>query len=1084
MDRENMMKEVKDRLKSHLRYNFTWINEGTSDGRSRLDHIYTRLYITDQAPGGDFRSHEILDHFKVSDQTGRITGHYDQIDCLDIFTTGRKSFQLPVRDGPIRTVMTKGIAGIGKTFAVQFFALNWAEGKSNQDIDLIFLLPFRELNMLKQGDYSLMQLLLHFYPQLSPLENTPHLTSVHILVILDGLDESRFPLDFEGGGRVSDIDQKCAVDVLLTSLIRGSLLPNARLWITSRPAAVGQVPAHCIDQMTEVQGFTDQDKEIYFRKRFSDSTEVLSYLKGMVSFYFMGHIPIFCWILAEVLKNGDERSRTIRTMTELYIHYLLIQTRRSEQKYGEKNSKNEAKEGLSRSQNADMLLNLSRLAFEQLQKGNILFYEKDLQECGIDIDEASVFCGFCSEILKQERGLYQQRMFSFVHLSFQEFLAALHVFHCRATDRSTLTSFLGEDIADLSWLELQKKVVNKALQNKKGQFDLFLCFFLGLSLESNQTMLQALLPETKSSTDTSEDMKTYLRSFHTGNIPAERFMNLFLCKFELKEAQFQEEIPKYLNAGARLSTVDCAVLSTMLQISGEVIEELNLTNCFSTSEGLSRLLLNVKNSKKALMRYGDLRDGDLAFISTLQSADSLLRDLTSKQSPLRVLDLNNCRYSYQHEADNPMTHSEDSLSKKSKTMESREDIDDELTLLTLIPTALIGPVCQLEEFRMPGCCLRSRCCQVFASALCSDSQLKELDLSRNLLQDLGAQLLSAGLGRSKCKLLILRLSSCGITEEGCTSLASALKSNPSHLRELDLSYNYPGELGVRLLSERLQNPECRLEKLKLSSCGITEEGCTSLASALKSNPSHLRELDLSCNYPGELGVRLLSERLQNPECRLEKLKMPGCCLRSRCCQVFASALCSDSQLKELDLSRNPLQDLGAQLLSAGLGSSRCKLLILRLSSCGITEEGCTSLASALKSNPSHLRELDLSCNYLGELGVRLLSERLQNPKCRLEKLKLSSCGITEEGCTSLASALKSNPSHLRELDLSYNYPGELGVRLLSERLQNPECRLEKLNVDHNEEHWVNTQLLAQCKYHCMSAMTETTRENRKSLGHL
>uniref|UniRef100_A0A672HAQ0 NACHT domain-containing protein n=1 Tax=Salarias fasciatus TaxID=181472 RepID=A0A672HAQ0_SALFA len=857
MDSENMMKEVQDRLKSHFQCKFTWINEGTSDGRSRLDHVYTRLYITDPASQFDFRSHEILDHFKVSDQTGQTTRGYEQIDCQDIFTTGRKSFQLPVGDGPIRTVMTKGIAGIGKTFAVQFFTLNWAEGKFNQDIDLIFLLPFRELNMLKQGEYSLMQLLLHFYPQLSPLENTPHLTSMHILVILDGLDESRFPLDFDGGGRVSDIGQKSTVSVLLTSLIRGDLLPNARLWITSRPAAVRQVPARYIDQMTEVQGFTDQDKEIYFRKRFNDSAEVLSYLKRMVSFYFMGHIPIFCWILAEVLKNGEERSRSIRTMTELYIHYLLIQVRTSEQKYGEKDSKDEAKHGLSRSQNADMVLNLSRLAFEQLQKGNILFYDNDLQECGINVDEASVFFGFCSEILKQERGLYQQKMFSFVHLSFQEFLAALHVFHCCATDRSTLTPFLGEDVTNLSWLELQKKVMDKALQNENGQFDLFLCFFLGLSLESNQTMLQALLPETNSSTDTSEEMKMYLRSFHTGNLSAEKLMNLLLWKFELKEERFQEEVLNFLNGNTALLPVDCAVLSTVLQISGEVIEELDLTSCLLPHEGHEKLLLNVK---KVLLKQphsfsvrlpclftaqSHLRDLSVecfpsSFIedhrklfASLDSPDCKLESLRltgfflnflfchalfsvlqSKQSALRVLDLNNCRYSYQCEADNPMAHSEDKLSEKPKTMESREDIDDELTLLTLIPTALIGPVCELEEFRMPGCCLRSRCCQVFASALCSNSQLKELDLSRNPLQDLGAQLLSAGLGSSKCKLQILRLSSCGITEEGCTSLASALKSNPSHLRELDLSYNYPGELGVRLLSERLQNPECSLEKLK------------------------------------------------------------------------------------------------------------------------------------------------------------------------------------------------------------------------------------------------------------------------------
>ncbi|KAG8015006.1 NLR family CARD domain-containing protein 3 [Nibea albiflora] len=661
---------------------------------------------------------------------------------------------------------------------------------------------------------------------------------------------------------VSDIVQPSTVDVLLTNLIKGNLLPNALLWVTSRPAAVSQIPSKYIDQMTEVQGFTDQQREEYFKKKFSSANqakEIISRLKGMISFYFMGHIPIFCWITAEVFKEewSEQRSQRITTMTELYIHYLLIQTQRTTQKYGKKSSSRKAKKKMSELGNAAMLLNLSKLAFEQLQKGNIIFYEEDLQECDIDVNKASMFCGFCSEILKQERGLYQKKMFSFVHLSFQEFLAALYMFHCCVTKNiSILKSFLDVDPTELSLLELQRRVVDKALQSEKGQLDLFLCFFLGFSLESNQTMLQHLLPQTKSSSVTVEEMKKYLKNFQPGNIPQERCMNLFLCKFELKEERFQDDIRMYLDSGVRLSPIDCSVLSTMLQISGELLDELDLTKCYTPAVGVEKLLLLMKHCKKAALKSGHLSDGLEILLSTLQSSDSHLRELhlacfsnatipipdilfaalgspgckletlrlsgfavdfknchtlasilQFKQSSLRVLDLTDCVYSY------PRDYS-GYYSQETKT-EKYEDVNDELSLLTIIPAALIGPVCKLVELSMPGCYLKSKCCQVFASVLCSDSQLRELDLSRNHLQDLGVQLLSVGLGSSKCRLETLRLSCCGITEEGCAFLASALRSNPSYLRELDLSYNHPGEAGVRLLTERLEDPGCRMEKLNV-----------------------------------------------------------------------------------------------------------------------------------------------------------------------------------------------------------------------------------------------------------------------------
>ncbi|XDV33400.1 hypothetical protein PO909_003824 [Leuciscus waleckii] len=107
--------------------------------------------------------------------------------------------------------------------------------------------------------------------------------------------------------------------------------------------------------------------------------------------------------------------------------------------------------------------------------------------------------------------------------------------------------------------------------------------------------------------------------------------------------------------------------------------------------------------------------------------------------------------------------------------------------------------------------------------------------------------------------------------------------------------------------------------------------------------------------------------------------------------------------------------------------------------CGVTDEGCAALASALRSNPSHLRKLDLSVNKVGDSGVKLLSDLLQDPHCKLEILWLRYCGVTDEGCAALTSALRSNPSHLRELDLSGNKVGDSGVKQLSDLLKDPHC---------------------------------------------
>ncbi len=204
-------------------------------GKTTLLHeIYTELYITEGGSGEVSIQHEV----RQIETTSWIPETPEApIKCNDIFKS------LPGQNKPIRTVLTKGVAGIRKTIAVQKFILDWAEGIDNQDVHFIFPLPFRELNLMKEKIISLMELLHQFFTELG----LPNCDDYKIMFIFDGLDECRLPLDFQNNDILCDVTEPASVDVLLTNLIKGNLLPSALLWITSRPAATSQIPPECVD---------------------------------------------------------------------------------------------------------------------------------------------------------------------------------------------------------------------------------------------------------------------------------------------------------------------------------------------------------------------------------------------------------------------------------------------------------------------------------------------------------------------------------------------------------------------------------------------------------------------------------------------------------------------------------------------------------------------------------------------------------------------------------------------------------------------------------------------------------------------
>ncbi|XP_067283778.1 NACHT, LRR and PYD domains-containing protein 3-like isoform X2 [Pseudorasbora parva] len=765
---------LKDKLKQ--KYNRILVGNSQTGHQEYMKDIYTDLYVVKNETGGRLNDHEVI---QIESDHNRSMAKEKPIECNDMFKvqceTGQRN----------RKVLTMGVAGVEKTVSVNKFILDWAEGTKNQNVAFIFPLPFHTLNLIKE-ECSLMELLnKHFF---SPKE-LPSLPAGDgkVMFIFDGLDECRFPLNFKEDNIITNVNEKTTVSKIIINLIKTHLVPSALIWITSRPAATSQIPRDYIDQVTEVRGFNDEQKEQFFKNNSSPDVaeNIIHHIKKFKSLFIMCYIPVFCRILLTVLQPllaQESTEKTPTTLTGVYTRFLISQQQQTEEKYSDD------PEPKVNAMSDEIILKLGKLAFQQLEKGNLIFYKEDLEECGLDVKEGSLYSGLCTRMFQEEKA---RSVYSFVHLSVQEFLAALYVFLISKDKKKN--PFLESRTEKLTWkmtwnlykkplFQLHKAAINKALQSENGHLDLFLRFLLGLSLESNQCDLKELLPGLELKTENVKDTVDYIKKKIEKEKSVERTINLFYCLSELKD-DFVEEIQNNLSSGnlseQNLSSAQWSGLVFVLLMSEETQEKFELQKYRRSDEALMRLLPVIKNTRRALLNSCNL---------TAQSCESLCSILQSSNSVLRELDMSN------------------------------NDLQD--SGVKLLSDGLKSPNCQLEILRFPRCNLTAQCCENLSSVLqSSNSFLKDLDLSNNDLQDSGVKLLSDGLKSTNCHLEIMRLSGCMVTEEGCGYVSSALSSNPSHLRELDLSYNNPGDSGVKLLSEKLNHPNYRLDKLNLDHGG-------------------------------------------------------------------------------------------------------------------------------------------------------------------------------------------------------------------------------------------------------------------------
>ncbi|XP_042638740.1 NACHT, LRR and PYD domains-containing protein 3 [Orycteropus afer afer] len=867
--------------RKHIRSRFQYIEDRNARlGESvNLNKRYTPLRLVKEHPSQKEREHELLAIGQTAAKIG--DSPLSSIKMELLFDSNDENAE------PIHTVVFQGAAGIGKTILARKIMLDWALGKLYKDrFDYLFFIHCREVSLMTRR--SLADLIVSCCPDPNPPISKIVSKPSKILFLMDGFDELQGAFDEHTGSLCTDWQKAERGDILLSSLIRKKLLPEASLLITTRPVALEKLQ-HLLDhpRHVEILGFSEAKRKEYFFKYFSDehqAREAFRLIQENEILFTMCFIPLVCWIVCTGLKqqmeSGKSLAQTSKTTTAVYIFFLssLLQPRGGTQE---------------RHLSAN-LRGLCSLAADGIWNQKILFEEYDLRNHGLQKADVSAFLRM--NLFQKEVDC--EKFYSFIHMTFQEFFAAMYYLLEEEEEREKRKK-------PRSCLKLPIRDVTALLENygkfEKGYLIFVVRFLFGLVNQERTSYL-----EKKLSCKISQQIRQELLKWIEAKAKAKKLqiqpsqLELFYCLYEMQEEDFvQRAMDHFPKIEINLSTrMDHVVTSFCIE---------NCRRVESLSLGFFHNLTKEEAEEEEEGRH--LRVVNC--VSPCSHADHCYHLVNCYPTS------SFCRGLFSVLGTNP------SLTELDLSDNTLGDPG-----MRVLCETLQHPHCNIRRLWLGRCGLSHHCCLDISSVLSNNQKLVELDLSNNALGDAGVRHLCVGLRHLFCNLKKLWLVSCCLTSDCCQDLASVLSTNQS-LTRLYVGENSLGDTGVGILCEKVKHPQCNLQKLGLVNSGLTSVCCSALSLALSTN-QNLRHLYLRDNALGDEGIKLLCEGLMNPNCKLQMLELENCSLTSHCCWDLSTLLTCNQSLRELSLGSNDLGDLGVMLLCEVLKQQSCLLNNLQL----------------------------------------------------------------------------------------------------------------------------------------------------------
>ncbi|XP_012297178.2 NLR family CARD domain-containing protein 3 isoform X2 [Aotus nancymaae] len=928
---------------------------------------------------------------------------------------------------PPRVSITIGVAGMGKTTLVRHFVRLWARGQVGKDFSLVLPLTFRDLNTHEKLCAD--RLVRSVFPHVGE-PSLAVAAPARALLILDGLDECRTPLDFSNTVACTDPKKEIPVDHLITNIIRGNLFPEVSVWITSRPSASGQIPGGLVDRMTQIQGFSEEEIKVCLEQMFPEDQALLGWVLSQVqadrALYLMCTVPAFCRLTGAALghlwrsRTGPQDAElwTPKTLCELYSWYFRMALSGEGQEKGKARPRIEQMAHSGRK----MVGTLGRMAFHGLLKKKYVFYEQDMKAFGVDL--ALLQGTLCSCFLQREETLASSVAYCFTHLSLQEFVAAAYYYGASRRAIFDLFTESGVSWPRLGFLTHFRSAAQRAMQVEDGRLDVFLRFLSGLlSPRVNVLLAGSLLAQGEHQAYRTQVAELLQGCLRPDAAVCARAINVLHCLQELQHTELARSVEEAMESGALAGLTGPAhraALAYLLQVSDTCAQEANLS--LNLSQGVLQSLL------PQLLYCRKLR------LDTNQFQDPVMELLGS------VLSGKDCRIQKISLAENQISN------KGAKALARSLLVNRSLTSLDLRSNS-IGPQGAkgladalkinrtLTSLSLQGNTIRDDGARSMAEALASNRTLSVLHLQKNSIGPMGAQWMADALKQNR-SLKELMLSSNSIGDGGAKALAEALKVNQG-LESLDLQSNSISDTGVAALMGALCTNQALLS-LSLRENSISPEGAQAIARALRAN-STLKNLDLTANLLHDQGAQAIAVAVRENRA-LTSLHLQWNFIQAGAAQALGQALQLNRSLTSLDLQENDIGDDGVCAVARALKVNTA-LTALYLQVASIGAPGAQVLGEALAVNRT-LEILDLRGNAIGVAGAKALANALK-VNSSLRRLNLQENSLGMDGVIFVATALSGN-HRLQHINLQGNHIGDSGARMISEAIKTnaPTCTVE------------------------------------------